>query len=90
MSYREAADRCAGYIRLKGHTESTLASKHDKHAIRLCLAQLLHEELLRTPTPPGSAAGNSRRRLGDGDGRGRFVFWCISTEIERREPATSR
>jgi len=68
---------------------SRLSLRSTINAIRSCLAQLLHEELLRTPTPPGSAAGNSRRGLGDGEGR-RFVFWCVSTEIERREPATSR
>lgn len=61
------AGRCAGHIRLKGHTKSTLASYstiNAVRAIRSCLAQLLHEELLRTPTPPGSAAGNTKRGLG--------------------------
>lgn len=90
MSYQEAAGRCAGYIRLKGHTKSTPASKINAvRAIRSYLAQLLHEELLRTPTPSGSAAGNSRRGLDDGERRG-FVFSCVSMEIERQELASSR
>lgn len=90
MSCRKVAGRCADHIRLKGHTKSTLASKHDKRGAR--------DSLVPRPTStwgvityayasgarPQETRGEDLVTAGEG-GEG-FVFWCVSMEIECREP----
>jgi len=89
MSYREAAGRCASHIRLKGHTKSTLVSKHDKRGVR--------DSLVPRPTSTWGvityayASGLGRRKLEDSvtarEGGSFFGVYLWKLNVESRRLA---
>lgn len=93
MSYRETAGRCAGHIRLKGYTESTLASKHDKRGARFARASpnfymRSYYVRLRLRARPQGTRGEEDSVTA----RKRTLFFgmYLRKSNRRREPATSR